>query len=77
MDKKAYIIPNTKRFVLNSEGELLNATLNGDMILKDEGGTDEPWNEGLGKKNFWDEGLGKKSLWDEGLGKKSLWDEEE
>lgn len=45
-----------KWIALNSEGKLLNATLNGDVILTDDGETtDDPWGEGLGKKNLWDE----------------------
>ena len=56
MNKKAYIIPSMKWIALNSEGKLLNATLNGDVILTDDGETtDDPWGEGLGKKNLWDE----------------------
>ncbi len=57
MNKKAYIIPSMKWLALNSEGQLLNATLNGDVILEDDPttGADDPWNQGLGKKNLWDE----------------------
>ena len=44
-----------KWLALNSEGQLLNATLDGEVILDDDGETEDPWNEGLGKKNIWDE----------------------
>ena len=56
MNKKVYMIPCLKALNINEEGELLNATLNGDVILDDDGDTtDDPWNDGLGKKNIWDE----------------------
>jgi len=55
MDKKAYQIPCLKALNINEEAELLTATLDGQVILDDDGETDDPWNEGLGKKNIWDE----------------------
>ena len=57
MNKKVYMIPCLKALNINEEGELLNATLNGEVILEDDPttGSDDPWNDGLGKKNVWDE----------------------
>ena len=55
MDKKAYQIPCLKALDINEEAELLTATLDGQVILDDDGETEDPWNEGLGKKNIWDE----------------------
>ena len=51
------MIPCLKALNINEEGELLNATLNGDVILEDDPttGSDDPWNDGIGKKNVWDE----------------------
>ncbi len=52
-----YQSPRVKWLELNSESELLNATLGGQTILDDDptAGSDDPWNEGLGKKNVWDD----------------------
>ena len=46
-----------KWLALNSESELLNATMEGEVILEDDPttGSDDPWNQGLGKKSIWDD----------------------
>ncbi|MBQ6653331.1 MAG: hypothetical protein IJM81_08110 [Prevotella sp.] len=57
MNKKLYTIPSMKWLALHGESELLNATMNGDTILDDDPNnpSDNPWDEGLGKRNVWDE----------------------
>ena len=58
MDKKAYLIPSLKAAEINEEADLLTVTMDGDEILDDDddgGGTDNPWDDALGKQNVWDE----------------------
>ena len=56
MKKKLYLIPSLKAVEINEEADLLTVTLDGNPILDDDDeGSDDPWNEGLGKQNVWDE----------------------
>ena len=59
MKKELYLIPSLKTVEINEEADLLTVTMDGDKILDDDddddGGSDNPWDDALGKQDIWDE----------------------